>query len=467
MVVSALESLDLAQGVSPGMLARATGGQQQMRPVVRAYQLSGHQEDALAQGLKGSFLHLRWPAQSLEPVDEIVGEQEKMKVRLVGKEVARGDGAKRVIAFELSDDELDARPIVVETPEVQRLQHKVRDEDLVVIASELEQSQLRGRFFGLRSADHDEAEGARPAVRLITELGRLHAAADGAITQRRELALDRLSQPRDDHKAGALELEPLDQRMVVKPLVCPHYHALSRIGALGKAGLQQSLDPTGGVGVAGPQLPVPVILALALEAQQGVIGRSTALDRVVTDSGVLLLTVENQYGRVHIEQQSGRPMGSIGHTLEELVVQRAQARPHARRCAQQKPTQACCLRIARQSSQILEDAVLSQQLCRLEPFEAEEHRVEDRQQHLADAVAVVALLEADLLRDRVFEPDARQKAVQQVDASVVRQILRTKLDGKLARSAGHYTKPYFSSSFRCNAQKSSQSRFSGSEDRLA
>ena len=168
MVVSALEILDLAQGVSPGMLARATGGQQQVRPVVRAHQLSGHQEDALAQGLKGSFLHLRWQAQSLEPVDEIVGEQEKMKVRLVGKEVARGDGAKRVIAFELSDDELDARPIVVETPEVQRLQHKVRDEDLVVIASELEQSQLRGRFFGLRSADHDEAEGARPAVKDLT-----------------------------------------------------------------------------------------------------------------------------------------------------------------------------------------------------------------------------------------------------------------------------------------------------------
>src|SRR5437016_12243857 len=99
MVVSALESLDLAQGVSPGMLARTTGGQQQVRPVVGAYQLSGHQEDAFAQGLKGHLLHLCWQAQALEPVDEIVGEQEKMKVRLVGEEVARGDGTKRVIVF--------------------------------------------------------------------------------------------------------------------------------------------------------------------------------------------------------------------------------------------------------------------------------------------------------------------------------------------------------------------------------
>src|SRR6266478_676789 len=458
MVVSALEILDLAQGVSPGMLARATGGQQQVRPVVRAHQLSGHQEDALAQGLKGSFLHLRWQAQSLEPVDEIVGEQEKMKVRLVGKEVARGDGAKRVIAFELSDDELDARPIVVETPEVQRLQHKVRDEDLVVIASELEQSQLRGRFFGLRSADHDEAEGARPAVRLITELGRLHAAADGAITQRRELALDRLSQPRDDHKAGALELEPLDQRMVVKSLVCPHNHALSRIGALGKAGLQQSLDPTGGVGVAGPQLPVPVILALALEAQQGVIGRSTALDRVVTDSGVLLLTVENQYGRVHIEQQSSRPMRSIGHAFEEFVVQRTQARQHLRCCAQQKPAQACCLRIVRQSRQILEDAILSQQLCRLESFEAEDHRIEERQQHLADAVAIVALREMKLVCDGALESDLGEKAMQQIDAAVVRQVLRTEFDCKFSGSPGSQDESYLLSSFHLAAKTSTRTR---------
>jgi len=246
--------------------------------------------------------------------------------------------------------------------------------------------------------------------------------------------------------------------MVVKSLVCPHNHALSRIGALGKAGLQQSLDPTGGVGVAGPQLPVPVILALALEAQQGVIGRSTALDRVVTDSGVLLLTVENQYGRVHIEQQSSRPMRSIGHAFEEFVVQRTQARQHLRCCAQQKPAQACCLRIVRQSRQILEDAILSQQLCRLESFEAEDHRIEERQQHLADAVAIVALREMKLVCDGALESDLGEKAMQQIDAAVVRQVLRTEFDCKFSGSPGSQDESYLLSSFHLAAKTSTRTR---------
>lgn len=75
-----------------------------MWPIVRADQLSGHQQDTLAQGLKCGILQLGWQTQSLEPVDEIVGEQAQVKVRLVGEEVPGGDGPQRIVAFELSND---------------------------------------------------------------------------------------------------------------------------------------------------------------------------------------------------------------------------------------------------------------------------------------------------------------------------------------------------------------------------
>src|SRR6516164_1670321 len=146
MIVSPLETLDLAQGVAPGEFAGTAGRQQQVRSVVRAHQLRWHEQDAFAQSLQGRFLHLRRQAQALEPVDEIVGQQEQMEVRLVGEEVSRRDGTKSVVAFELANDELDASSIVVEAPEVQRLQREIGDEHLVVIAAELEQGQLRSRL---------------------------------------------------------------------------------------------------------------------------------------------------------------------------------------------------------------------------------------------------------------------------------------------------------------------------------
>lgn len=108
----------------------------------------------MAQGLQGGVLKVRWEAEALEPIDEVVSQQEQMEVRLVGKEVTRGDAAQGIVALELFDQQLDASAIVVEAPEVERLQGEVGDEDLVVIPTELEERQLFGGLlrWGRRTA---------------------------------------------------------------------------------------------------------------------------------------------------------------------------------------------------------------------------------------------------------------------------------------------------------------------------
>src|SRR5215471_11848676 len=112
-----------------------------------------------------------------------------MEVRLVGEEVPGRDGTERIVALELSNDQLDACAIIVETPKVQRLQLQIGDEHLIMIAPDLEQGELGGRLFGLRSPDHHEAKGVRPAMRLVAKLGRLDTAADGGVAQCREPSL--------------------------------------------------------------------------------------------------------------------------------------------------------------------------------------------------------------------------------------------------------------------------------------
>lgn len=52
---------------------------------------------------------VREQAQTLEPIDEIVGEQEQVVVGFVRKEVARLNTAQGVVAFELLDDQLNGR----------------------------------------------------------------------------------------------------------------------------------------------------------------------------------------------------------------------------------------------------------------------------------------------------------------------------------------------------------------------
>ena len=110
---------------------------------------------------------------------------------------------------------------------------------------------------------------------------------------------------------------------------------------------------------------------------------------------------------------------------------------------------------------------MPQQLRGLEPFEPEDHRVQQRQQHLANAVTVVALPDTNMLCDRALESNAGQEPMQQVDPAVVRQILRTKRDSELTRSATHYTESYLLSSFQCKAENSKTTLFFPLQTRLA
>lgn len=96
-----------------------------MRTVACTDQLRGHQQDALAQGLKGCVVKFLRQAQSLEPVDEIVGEQEQMEIGFVGKEMMCRNGAECIVAFALSNEKFDAGAVVVEAPKVQRLQLQI------------------------------------------------------------------------------------------------------------------------------------------------------------------------------------------------------------------------------------------------------------------------------------------------------------------------------------------------------
>ncbi len=396
----------------------------------------------MPKGLQRGMLKLGRQAALLEPVHQVVGEQEQMEVRLVGHEVAGGDAAQGVIAFELFDEQFYSGTIVVEAPEVQRLQRQIRDQDLVVILAKLEEGQLLARFFGLGPADDDKAIGPRPPNGLIAELRHVDATAGTHILQMRQLAFDRGRQAGDNHEPSPLRVEPLDQRVVVKPFVRADNHQPDPGRNLPEARRKQVAGSTGRMDIARPQLAMPEVFGPPLEAEQRVVRRPTALDRVVADPCALLIAIDHQDGGVDIEDQPRRPVWSCRHARQEAIVQGAQLRQCRRGHAQQESPQRGRVRIGVQSREVLEHAVLPQQLGRLDALQPEDHRIEQCQQHLADAVAIVPLRHAKLASDLVLEADARQEPMQQIHPAIMRQRRRAKLDRQLSRSPGHGSEGY-------------------------
>ena len=143
---------------------RTAGGQVEARSVFSADELGRHQQSLLAQSLESGVLKLLRQAEALEPIDQIVAEQQQVKVGFVGEEVMTGDTAECVISLELANDQFDTGAVVVAAPEVERLQRQIGDQDLVVVAAELEQCQLLGRLFGLWAANDYEAIARRQRV---------------------------------------------------------------------------------------------------------------------------------------------------------------------------------------------------------------------------------------------------------------------------------------------------------------
>jgi len=133
--------------------------------------------------------------------------------------------------------------------------------------------------------------------------------------------------------------------------------------------------------------------------------------------------------------------------VKEAVMQRAELGQRRRGNPEQEAPQRRSVGITWQASEVLKDAVLSEQLGRFDSLQPEDHRIEQCQNHLADSVAIVSLSESNIRGERVLEPDPCQEAMQHIDAPVMRQRTGTKRNCKPTWTSGHPGEPYLKGSF--------------------
>src|SRR5712691_851729 len=86
---------------------------------VGPHQLCRHQKQALPEALQGGPLQMGWSTKPLEPVQQVVGQQDDLEERFVGREVFRRDLSQSVGVLQFPDDQLGPGALVVKAPEVE------------------------------------------------------------------------------------------------------------------------------------------------------------------------------------------------------------------------------------------------------------------------------------------------------------------------------------------------------------
>ena len=115
-------------------------------------------------------------------------------------------------------------------------------------------------------------------------------------------------------------VEPCDQAAIVKPLVPAKDYRSYAARNFGKAGFEKVDGAAGSGGVAGAKFSVPEVSALAFEAEQRMLRRPPALDRIVTFPSLFLPAVNYQHRRVDIEDKSRRDSAMDREAMKETIV---------------------------------------------------------------------------------------------------------------------------------------------------
>src|SRR5260370_6475012 len=446
------------QRILRSILSLTARGHSQPGAVASSQQLRRHQEDLVAQSRKRCTLKLCGQTQPFEPVDQIVRQQQEMKVSLVGQEMMRRNLAQVITAFEFANDPFHARPAVVEAPQVQWLQREIGNKHLIKILAQLEESQLLAGLFCLGSSHHYKAVTFVQSEWLVEELGGGNVSPMMAVTQAGEPLLDGLSQLGSDHKASLSLLQPGNGLVIVETLVGTDDNLSYSGGDLGKASLEEIANSGRRISMTWTQLPTPEVLRLSFETEQRMVRSASRLEGLVTNICGFLFSVNDQRRGIQIENQTPGPARPDAHLGQEAIVEPAQPRQRLRCHPQEKPSQGRGIRVVRQAAQVLKDTIGLHQVRDLDPFQTEDHRINDRQQQFADAVAIVPLGQPNLHCDRFLEPNSSQEAVQQIDATIMCQAAVPESYREFSLSFWHYNQSYLSGSFHCNPKNSTLTR---------
>jgi len=351
-----------------------------------------------------------------------------VEVGFVGGELPGGDLGQRIVGLEFLDDELDCGAVVVEAIDGQGPKAEVGDEGMVAVPADGEQCGLRALLLGQGLANDDNAVGPGPAMGLVLTFGDRQPWPDLGVRQARDHSFEGRGQPGDDDELPPARLDGSDHLVIVEPRIGAHPDLAHRLGQLGKAGPEQPDRPAGRVRIAGPELPMPEVLGLALEAQERMVRGAAPLVRIVADACFLLTPIQRQHRGVQVEQHPGQRLRTLAHRPEQPIVEATELEQSSGGEALEEPAQRRGIGISGQTGERLEDPISAQQLGRIETPEPQDDRIQQRQQHLRNAVGIVALGKAHAVAEVLTQSKASEEVMEQEHATKPCQVISREQD---------------------------------------
>ena len=350
----------------------------------------------------------------MEPVDQVVGKKNQVKIGLIGGPVSGGNFAQGVGFEKFPYDKFSRGSFVVETPEIERFQRKIGKYNMVGVSGHFEKRKLPGRFFGYEAPHDDESLRSIPPPWFVFELGEPNPRGDFFVGKTSEVLLDRLGDPGDNSIESRDFLEVFGNRMIVEGRV-GSYPNLSDAGRQHRDAFFQNLDCVRSrMDVSRQVDPFPDIARLPLETEKGLVGGTPSLFWIEANLGSLLLSIDCQNLCIEVEDDRGDGIGLHQKMPTEAVVEIPKGCEAFGAEAFQKPPQGSGIWICWKARQILEDSILLQEDVGFDPAQTKNNWIKDTEDGVADGVSIVELSKPNGMGKSRTKFDPLEKLLQKI-----------------------------------------------------
>jgi len=364
------------------LLVRIARGQSKGGSAMRTNQQSRYPKQPLANRVNRQSLKGFGKIEMFEPCQQVVGEENKVKIGQVGCPILARNFSHRIPLLQFSDDQLRRDSMVVELPDIEGKEREIGDKSLIGVALHREQRQLPRGFFRNGASNDDKAAGRLPGERLIHERRCLQPGTVAPVAQSPESVFQVFGQLGHNGVKEVFLLQIRQKILVEEGGIGSDEHLCDRGRQFGHAALQEWDCHRTRMGIAGQPLPFPAHSTLPLETQQRMEGWPPSLLGIESHPRFFLRAIDREHCRIQVENG-----GAAAHQPRpEAVVKTLKSSNAVSSEARQKSPQGTGIGICPKSRDVLEDAILLKQLHGFDSTQPQHYRVEQGQDNFSECV---------------------------------------------------------------------------------
>lgn len=438
-----LEFVDVLLNLMQHFLMRIISGQSELVFATRVHQSGRQSQQVDTNRLQCCGLPTANQTQTFEPVDQVVRQEDQMKVSLIDQEVVGGNLSQREIVFQLPDVQFGASPLFVKGPHATWTQRKVADDRVVMMVLEFPQGELLLLIFSFGTTNDVKMMFLLPMAWLIYKLCGLPLTffAKGAVTKMLDFFFDGFGHIRHNRISYSHIVEGFDELVIVKSAIGSDTDAIHVRGNLLQTRLPQRLDVCCRARISWSQHAVPTVSGVTFEAHQRMVTWPAFLLWIVAYLGLLdLPTIQRKDGRVQVEDQTGRTLPrEIPNPLAQDVVNVDQPTQFRRRQAFEKFPQGRSLWEALQPKECLQVSIVRQNSRLGNSFHPSDHAVENAHEQLRWMIITAASLPGNVPLQLSLQIQFSTKLLKKNHSTIVRQTWILEGEFDFLQSFAHLT----------------------------